>query len=884
MNKTLNWILVVFLVVVFLGLRLWRIEDWLNFSMDQGLFMIRAKEIWDNKEITLLGPTASPIFEGRQFFQGPIIYYSLIVLGLIANWDPVKISGLIVLGNLMAAFFLFDAIKTMINKKMAWIGLILFCFLPITVEFSNFVWNPNVLLIVSSLLLWMMVKKRWCGAGMVAGIGLQFHFQFTPIIGISLIYLFIKQRKVLLQYLTGLVIGYLPLIVFDIRNGFYNLNTIVGWALSGEKNRGIFVYDFLGYVPFLIGLFCLKVKPKIGMVIAGVVLIWSISWINQNKQSRWMPNNWTYTKLLKTAEIVQRSEGSFNVVNLLNGDSRFYSLRYLLKDTAIENVDNYSEIETLWVIGKGDDDKVINTNIYELNGFSPKIIERKYDMGDGINLYKLSKKKKLNKVVTIINPVRSRELWKDKSLKPIDVQYKVIRELDLKATWLIQNDGLQDEELGKRIKEFNGKQEVGVFLEVSRNLALRARVYFDEQRPWYDPGVVFLSAYEVNDREKLIDKMMTDFEKTFGYLPKSAGAWWIDSYSQQYLQRKYGIKTFLICADQKTTDSYGIWGQWWGYPYIPSLNNILVPGNSKAVVVQWAQRDLEKAYKGEGPSVSNYSLQANDYIRQKLDFEYFKKLATQYLTVEELGQITVGLETGMESVGHEAEYKKQLKWISDNRIESLKMSEFANRYRNIYGNKNPDKVIIGDWVLTPTYRENIKLGEKTIYSDKVFADYYKKDASGFLNRIYSPDNLIDKRLIDYEVVVKVLLVMGGGLIAWKFKKIKWWMIIIIVIVIWSTINVRYTVISGERIIGFLTDNLRFVGVNFKKGIVNSDLSNVVAKSMLKLKLDQLYFVYWVLLGAGLVEAGRRLNKTKTWGLRMAQRLWQWSKKIIPKGV
>lgn len=465
------------------------------------------------------------------------------------------------------------------------------------------------------------------------------------------------------------------------------------------------------------------------------------------------------------------------------------------------------------------------------------------------------------KFVAIVNPVRSRELWKDKTLAPIETQYGAINKLNLSATWLIQDDVLQDIELINKIKNFNENQEIGLFLEVSKGLALRARVYFDEQRPWYDPGVVFLSGYTLPDRKKIIDKMVLDFKNTFGYMPKSVGAWWIDSYSQQYLENKYKIKAFLICADQKTTDKYGIWGQWWGYPYIPSPDNILAPGKSKSVVIQWAQRDLEKAYFGSGFEVSNYSLQANDYTSKKLDIKYFEKLAGQYLAVEKLGQITVGLETGIESVGNEKEFEKQLKWLSDNKIISLKMSDFAVQYRNTYDNKNPEKVTLGDWVLTPDNRSNLKLGEKTVYQkNMVFNDVYQKDSSEFLNRIYTRENLAKKKIIDVEIVIKIFLLIIGFVVALKCKKITWWMILGAILLVWMIIHVRYSVVNGEKMMGFLIDNFRFVGVNLKTGFLNTDLSNNVAKSMLKIKFDQLYYFYWILLGMFIGKIGHG-NKT-----------------------
>ena len=441
----------------------------------------------------------------------------------------------------------------------------------------------------------------------------------------------------------------------------------------------------------------------------------------------------------------------------------------------------------------------------------------------------------INKYVTVVNPVRSRELWKDKSLKPIDDQYKAINSLELKATWLMQNDVLKDNELIQYIKSFDQNQELGLFLEVSKDLAYKSRVYFDEQRPWYDPGVVFLSAYSRQERLKLIDKMMDEFKNTFGYTPKSAGAWWIDSYSQQYLENKYGIKTMMIVADQKTTDNYGVWGQWWGVPYHPDPKNILVPGNAKTVVIQWAQRDLEKAYEGEGKAISNFSLQANDYTSLELDTNYFEKLANQYL---EAGQITVGLETGMESVGQEMEYEKQLKWLKDNQITSVTMNEFGD----VFGSKNPDKVVLGDWVMTANFRENKSLNERTdYYRGMVFRDFEKEDTSSFLNRIYKPENLVEKTNNYGGVLLVGLAILAGLLLDIKAGGV-------VMVGLWVAEHLRYTVVNGEKMIGILLDSFRLVGINFKTGLINTDLSNLVAKTMLKLNFEYDYLIIWIIVG------------------------------------
>ncbi|OQA93470.1 MAG: hypothetical protein BWY24_00488 [Microgenomates group bacterium ADurb.Bin219] len=350
-----------------------------------------------------------------------------------------------------------------------------------------------------------------------------------------------------------------------------------------------------------------------------------------------------------------------------------------------------------------------------------------------------------NRYLTIINPVRGRNHWLDNSLKPVENQYREIRKYNFSATWLLQYDALEDKEIIAYINNnFSPNQELGLFLEISPDLASAARVIYPPLIPWSDPGVIFLSGYTQSERRKLIDTVFSGFKEKFGRYPVSVGAWWIDSYSLEYIKNKYGLATVLIVADQRTTDSYGVWGQWWGVPYYPSLANVLVPAKSKEdilgpVVLQWAQRDLSKAY-GEGTSFSNYSLQANDYLERRLNTSYFKELVSRYLDCQlSIGQITVGLETGIESVKVFPEFANQLSVLSKiKNLQSVTMAEFADIYKNIYP-LNPSELVLKDshsqWILNPQARENDFLGEKTFYKQNLaFKDYFIADKSSFLNR------------------------------------------------------------------------------------------------------------------------------------------------------
>ena len=196
-----------------------------------------------------------------------------------------------------------------------------------------------------------------------------------------------------------------------------------------------------------------------------------------------------------------------------------------------------------------------------------------------------------NRYLVLTNPVRGRERWFDKSLTPLTDQYKEIKKYNYPATWLIQYDALQDKDIVSEINKFDNSHEIGVFLEVSPQFTQDARVIYPHAVAWDDPNAIFFSGYKQSERRRLIDTLYNNYKNIFGEYPTSIGAWWIDSYTVNYIKDKYGLDAVLIVADQQTTDDYGVWGQWWGVPYYPSKANILVPASEDSkmdvVVMQW---------------------------------------------------------------------------------------------------------------------------------------------------------------------------------------------------------------------------------------------------------------------------------------------------------
>lgn len=330
--------------------------------------------------------------------------------------------------------------------------------------------------------------------------------------------------------------------------------------------------------------------------------------------------------------------------------------------------------------------------------------------------------------VTLINPVRGGDFWDLKGQDPstaVGKQLGIIMQDNLNATWLIRFDALGDTKIVSLLKSAPSSQEMGLFLEVTPSLTDVAGVKYQQSKYWHSAGSVLLAGYSVDDRKKLIDADFERFKNTFGYYPKSVGAWWIDSTSISYMKEKYGVLSSLEVADQYSTDQYQIWGQYWGTPYYPRKGNALFPAQSVSdklgtLMFQWAARDPVNGY-GNGAEESTFSVQANDYLDyHNLDVNYFSSLIDSYLNqpLNSFNQITIGLENSYDWSKYGLEYQKQLDLISQKQISGqlseTNMSEFTNWYQNNFPDISPGHIIVAKdplgsykqtiWFMNPYYR------------------------------------------------------------------------------------------------------------------------------------------------------------------------------------
>jgi hypothetical protein len=391
------WPALTLLTLVYLFFRVFNLTNNLNFSADQGQILLKTYEIWQKKEIALIGPPTSFTFEGRYFFHGPAVYYLLAPMMALGGWQVLAGSAFIIGLNLVALWLIFFSGKKLFGPKVGFLSAFGFAIFPEAVYYSRFVWNPNFLPLTGALILCLVagmwpLKTTWRTflIGFLFGLGLQFHFQTVLLILVAGIYWISKSKnkfKTCLLIGAGFVLGYLPLILFELRNNFYNLRTIWFVLKFGGFNKAQLPpsYYFLIWLPFLFVfgtgfLFKLAGKQKwVYIIFAGLFLWWFLSSWSQTQGNRGMPTGWRYPYAQKASQIIEQQKlTNVNVADLLSGDTRAYAQRYLLtvKRVKLLDVDAYPQADYLFVISRDDAAKVAAYPVWEIQSFNGQIKEK----------------------------------------------------------------------------------------------------------------------------------------------------------------------------------------------------------------------------------------------------------------------------------------------------------------------------------------------------------------------------------------------------------------------------------------------------------------------------------------------------------------------------
>lgn len=314
----------------------------------------------------------------------------------------------------------------------------------------------------------------------------------------------------------------------------------------------------------------------------------------------------------------------------------------------------------------------------------------------------------LNSVV-IVNQVRGSECCEPGSFDHLKLQLETTTRLGQRATYALRYDALSDDSfttyLQESLESYPDLVQIGAFLEITPTLAKHAGVQYRAiERDWYKTEHAYCPGYGQGDRLLLIDAYMAKYFEVFGEYPKLSVGWFVDTYSLNYLQDKFGVLVHELTREQWGTDSYTLSGGPVHYPYVSSRNWSFLPGDTGITIIRQTLPDPDSNY---GDRSSSHTSQPNDYGQNK-DFSYFTSLLDNAFSQPDIqsGFAVLGLENSM---GHnyQTEYVKQLEYLASNYANivypsPLELKEIASTNKlNLYQGQG------ATWITTPSYQLRI---------------------------------------------------------------------------------------------------------------------------------------------------------------------------------
>ena len=301
----------------------------------------------------------------------------------------------------------------------------------------------------------------------------------------------------------------------------------------------------------------------------------------------------------------------------------------------------------------------------------------------------------------------------DESLNIFLFQQEAAHKNGLKTTIQITYASLFSSEIINIAKEHHKKygDEIGLSL-----LGLPCK----EFRAKYKTEDFCIWMFSDKEKEEIIDDVFGKFFDAFGFYPESTGSYFLDSYTINYIKKKYpsvkcaiatcweeGPKAYHTCNNSWYTFMDG--GPW--NPWIPSIVNSHCPASSKEddsgiVAIPHLSRDLLACFDGNG---SNFGTHPQNVLRGmiyyddngSIEYPYLYNLIDQY---RHLSKYNDGYSYNMMFVGPgwlnhagrwECPYEVLAKSYMDGceyygnlkkegKLIDLTMSEFADVYRKLH--------------------------------------------------------------------------------------------------------------------------------------------------------------------------------------------------------
>jgi hypothetical protein len=248
---------------------------------------VRMIEIWQKKELTLVGPPASLGQRSeKEFYLGSLSYY-LGIVGLVATnfevWGAVVMQVLIFVSSIPVFYLL---LSKELKVKEPLLGLLIYSLSPLVITHLRFYWNPNAIFGLATWFWYLVANKKYLWAGILAGLISNLHYMAVlPLLVCGLLSM---------NFWMGLLLGTAPTWIFELRNEFF-LSKTFWFNLTHRAGAGIkggwFVEGFDRFWSAIVGLRPMEIGygaflEGTWQKVLGIILVLLVVWVGMKLKGK----------------------------------------------------------------------------------------------------------------------------------------------------------------------------------------------------------------------------------------------------------------------------------------------------------------------------------------------------------------------------------------------------------------------------------------------------------------------------------------------------------------------------------------------------------------------------------------------------------------------
>lgn len=259
-NGLLIFIILVLAIAAFL--RFWRLPEYMTFLGDEGRDALVLKRMIIDHKFRLIGPVTSI----GNMYLGPLYYYLVLPAMVVSRLSPIGPAVFVALLGIVTTGLIFWLGREWVGKKAALIAAFLYALSPIVIIYSRSSWNPNVMpffAILTMFGIWRVWRRGqfwWLPiVGITFSFALQSHWLgllLFPAIGLFWLLTFIEVKKkgkslkgfflqTIFSFLLFLFLTVAPLIWFDLRHNFININAFKIFFTDRQATVNFKIYKAL---------------------------------------------------------------------------------------------------------------------------------------------------------------------------------------------------------------------------------------------------------------------------------------------------------------------------------------------------------------------------------------------------------------------------------------------------------------------------------------------------------------------------------------------------------------------------------------------------------------------------------------------------------------